>query len=201
MERMPTGDGEQTRGAVFTPDGTIMAFVEGSHNRSPRIKLLDLRSGRITPFESPDSDATNPAFSPDGRRIAYMSGGEVWVRSFPGPGSNLPISNDGGNQPLWSRNGTQLFYRRVRVEGLERFAQVWAVDIRADGALNPGKPRLLFEKPAVFQSNSPSCWDISPDGRFLMVKIVEKKSEPVTELILVQNWFEELKSLIPTGNK
>ena len=45
-------------------------------------------------------------------------------------------------------------------------------------------------------------WDISHDGqRFLMVKQGERKPQPVTELILVQNWFEELKHLAPAGKK
>jgi hypothetical protein len=43
-------------------------------------------------------------------------------------------------------------------------------------------------------------WDIFPDGqKFLMVKLEERKPQPVTEMILVQNWFEELKRLCPTG--
>jgi eukaryotic-like serine/threonine-protein kinase len=193
MERMPTGEGEQSRGAAFTPDGTIMAFVEGPHNRGQRIHLLDLRDGRITPFGISDVDAMSPTFSPNGHWIAYASGGEIWVKPFRGPGGNWKISNEGGNQPLWSRDGKQLFYRRARVEGAGTFAQVWAVDIQADGAFNPSKPRLLIEKPYVFQNNIPNCWDIAPDGRFLMVKIVEKKSEPVIELIFVQNWIDELK--------
>ena len=45
-------------------------------------------------------------------------------------------------------------------------------------------------------------WDISLDGsRFLMVKVEERKPQPVTEMILVQNWFEELQRLVPTGRK
>ena len=43
-------------------------------------------------------------------------------------------------------------------------------------------------------------WDLSLDGqRFLMVKLEEAKPTPVTELVLVQNWFEELKRLAPTN--
>ena len=46
------------------------------------------------------------------------------------------------------------------------------------------------------------CWDISLDGqRFLMVKVDDRKPQPVTEMILVQNWFEELKRLVPGGKK
>ena len=45
-------------------------------------------------------------------------------------------------------------------------------------------------------------WDLSPDGRrFLMVKLEERMSQPVTEMILVQNWFEAVRHLVPAGRK
>jgi hypothetical protein len=60
----------------------------------------------------------------------------------------------------------------------------------------------LFEQPGYEASGPIRGWDISPDGRrFLMVKLEERKPQPVTEMILVQNWFEELKRLLPTGKK
>jgi hypothetical protein len=61
---------------------------------------------------------------------------------------------------------------------------------------------MLFETEATWQLGTPRCWDISLDSqRFLMVKIEEWKSRPVTEMILVQNWFEELKQRVPvSGN-
>ncbi|MBP1601938.1 MAG: hypothetical protein H6Q06_2089, partial [Acidobacteria bacterium] len=65
-----------------------------------------------------------------------------------------------------------------------------------------GKPRLLFDQAGYGVGDPIRCWDISPDGkRFLMVKLEERKPQPVTEMILVQNWFEELKRLCPTGKK
>ena len=44
--------------------------------------------------------------------------------------------------------------------------------------------------------------DVFPNGqKLLMMRLVERKPQPVTEMILVQNWFEELKRLVPTGKK
>ena len=89
--------------------------------------------------------------------------------------------------PLWARSGKRLFYRWG--------GQVWVVDVRTDAGFEATKPRLLFDKPGYADS-----WDISPDGqRFLMVKMDERKPQPVTDIILVQNWFEELKRLCPRG--
>jgi hypothetical protein len=74
------------------------------------------------------------------------------------------------------------------------------VDILRDGGFAAGKPRLLFEK-SGYSSGSPiRCYDLSLDGqRFLMVKLEQRKPTPVTEITLVQNWFEDLKRLVPTG--
>ena len=118
---------------------------------------------------------------------------EVYVQPFPGPGGKWQVSNEGGEEPLWSRNGKQLFYRRG-------YNQVWMVDVQTGSGLPASKPHLLFDQLGYARSNPIRGWDISLDGqRFLMVKLEETKSTPVTELILVQNWFEELKRLVPTG--
>jgi hypothetical protein len=73
------------------------------------------------------------------------------------------------------------------------------VDVRADGGFSTGKPRLLFERPGYSLGGPIRGYDLSQDGqRFLMVKYEQSKPTPVTEMILVQNWFEELKRLVPT---
>jgi hypothetical protein len=73
------------------------------------------------------------------------------------------------------------------------------VGLQTGSGFSAGKPRLLFEQAVYRGSNPIRSWDISLDGqKFLMVKLQERKSQPVTEMILVQNWFEELKRLMPT---
>ena len=91
----------------------------------------------------------------------------------------------------WSKNGRRLFYRWRD--------QFWVVDIRTDRGFISGKPRMLFENAAYFLGSPIRTFDVSLDGqRFLMVQKGETKPEPVTEMVLVQNWFEELKRLCPT---
>jgi hypothetical protein len=69
-----------------------------------------------------------------------------------------------------------------------------------DGGFSPSKPRLLFKAPGFMNGGIIRSWDVSLDGkRLLMVKIEEAKPTPVTEMVLVQNWIEELKRLVPTG--
>jgi hypothetical protein len=79
---------------------------------------------------------------------------------------------------------------------------VWVADVLTEGGFATTKPRLLFEK-AGYSSGFPiRGYDLSLDGkRFLMVKLDQRKPTPVTEMILVQNWFEELKQKVPSGKK
>jgi predicted Ser/Thr protein kinase len=196
MERLTTSDYWQSPGSL-SPDGAILTFLE-EPTSYPDILLLDLRSRRITPFLNSPASECYPEFSPDGRWLAYTSDEsgriEVYVRSFPGPGGKWLVSSEGGVEPLWARNGKQLFYRSMDGQKL------WVVDIRTDGGLSPSKPHLVFEKAGYVPAGPHRGWDISLDGqRFLMVKEQEMNPQPVTEMILVQNWFKELKRLCPPG--
>jgi len=197
MERLTTSEYEQFPGP-WSSDGKTVALVETHPDTSNDIAMLDAVSGRVTPFLNSQFNERNPEFSPDGRWIAYTSDeskrSEVYVRAFPGPGMKQQVSSEGGVMPVWARNGRQLFYRWQD--------QVWAVDVRTEGGFATSKPRLLFEKPEYSQASPTREYDLSPDGRrFLMVKWEQRKPTPVTEMVLVQNWFEELKRLVPTEKK
>ena len=197
MERLKAYEYFQYPGA-WSLDGKTVALVETHPDTGNDIAMLDAGSGRVTPFLNSQFNERNPEFSPDGRWITYTSDeskrSEVYVRAFPGPGMKQQVSSEGGESPLWARNGKQLFYRWQD--------QVWAVDVRIEGGFATSKPRLLFEKPEYSQNSPTRTFDLSPDGRrFLMVKWEQRKPTPVTEMALVQNWFEELKRLVPTGKK
>ncbi len=123
---------------------------------------------------------------------------EIWVRPFPARGGRYQVSKEGGEQPIWSRDGRQLFYRE-RSEPLQSLNQAWVVDVRTEGVFSASKPRLLFERRGFVRSTPIRGWDLWPDGRgFIMATSDNRKAQPVTELILIQNWFEELKRLAPT---
>jgi serine/threonine-protein kinase len=197
MERLTQSDYMQWPGS-WSPDGETLAFIQVGPDSGDDILFLHMPERRITPFLNSRFNERYAEFSPDGRWIAYGSDEsgrqEVYVQPFRGPGGKWQISNEGGRDPLWSRNGKQLFYRWGD--------QVWVVDVQIGSDFSTSKPRLLFEQPGYARGSLVRTWDISPDGqRFLMVKQEERKSQPVTEMILVQNWFEELKRLVPTGKK
>ena len=130
-----------------------------------------------------------PAFSPDGRWIAYVSDesgrAEVYARPFPGPGQKWQISSEGGSQVLWARNG-ELFYRSGN--------KMMAVEVKTQPAFSAGSPRLLFDGQYSWFVHRHN-YDVTPDGqRFLMLKSADPAA---TQINVVLNWFEDLKQRVP----
>ena len=134
------------------------------------------------------------AISHDGRWLAYVSrvtgSWEVWVQPYPGPGAPTRISANGGMEPLWKPGDEELYY----IEGGNK---LMAVRIFLEPELRFEAPQTLFEIPYSLPVGS-HTYDVGPDGRFLMIKPLVEEGLARRELILVQNWFEELERLVPT---
>jgi hypothetical protein len=74
-----------------------------------------------------------------------------------------------------------------------------AVDVSTQPSFSVGKPRILFQGQYVPTSATFPYYDVSPDGqRFLMIKESEE-TPALTQIVVVQNWFEELKRRVPAG--
>ena len=135
------------------------------------------------------------AISEDGRWLAYISpiNGryEVWVRPYPGPGAPTRISPSGGIQPVWGPGDEELYY-------LEGGNKLMAVKTLLEPELRFERPKTLFESQYSHNIGNAPTYDVGPDGRFLMIKPLTEEGLARRELILVQNWFEELERLVPT---
>ena len=132
--------------------------------------------------------------SPDGNWLAYASDEtgqlEIYVRPFPNVGGGQrPISDGGGIEPLWSPDGTELFFRN----GVGFFS----VSIGSEGAaLSKGTPEEMFTGRYRNNLGSTPNYDVSQDGRFLVLDDLDQPSERAV-LVAVENWFEELRRLAP----
>jgi Tol biopolymer transport system component len=127
-----------------------------------------------------------PRLSPDGRWLAYRSNGskrdEIYVVSFPQPGGKWQISTNGGQDPVWSRDGRELYY--YSLDG-----KIMTVDIMARPQFQFGVPKALFE--VRIPTNNTTSSAVSEDGRFLLPVIVEQG--PAKPMTVVLNWPAMLK--------
>ncbi len=144
---------------------------------------------------SPEALEQFPALSPDARWLAYMSdesgSWETYVTSFPDAAIRERISFAGGEEPRWSPDGREIIYR---------FGSKWySVAFEAEPELTLGQPKLLFEGPFV---NVPGySWDLSPDGERFLVLENPDSGRPLTELVVVSNFFDELRRRVPSPER
>ncbi|HEV2352175.1 MAG TPA: protein kinase, partial [Terriglobia bacterium] len=174
----------------MAPDGTLL-FGEGYPTRAEALFTMS-PDGQVSPLLVTPFSNVNALFSPDGHWVAYQSDEsgrfEIYVEAYPGAGKRSAVSTEGGITPAWSQDGKELFY----VAG----DAVVAVPVRPDGSFGAG--RKLFDRSSFF-----FLWhsyDTSPDGkRFLMIHR-DTGSVP-RQLNVILNWSDELKRLVPTGEK
>jgi eukaryotic-like serine/threonine-protein kinase len=194
---------------TISPDGSRL--VATATGRPPNLWILTLNGDpQPTPLlqtgSSPrdigsNSTERNAEISPDGHWIAYESleAGQfdVYVRPFPDvTGGKWPVSTNGGSQPLWARSGKELFF-------IDSSGALTGVRVDGQSSFTIGTPAKILDSSYVWSvpTYAGRMYDISPDGqRFLMLKessLPDRTSRP-RSITVVQNWFEELKRLVPT---
>jgi serine/threonine-protein kinase len=162
--------------SIATVAGTLKVEIDGNHATQLLLKGI---SGRISPTERWVAIT-----------IATTGTDEIYVLPFPDTSrARTRISTDGGQNPTWAPDGKTLYYRRGQA--------VMAVSVGGDDPSTWPKPMMLFEGPYLFDIG-PTHYDAARDGRLLMVKPVAADVDGASrQLIVVQNWFEELRRLAP----
>jgi serine/threonine-protein kinase len=180
-----------------SPDGRVLAFYASGATTRRDIHGMNLYDDRTTfPILVTEFNEHSPMFSPDGRWLAYVSDRsgreEVYVQSYPEPEQRHQVSTEGGREAVWSRDGSELFYRSGD--------KMMAVDVVTGTDLAVGMPRMLFEAQYLMGVGGGQMYDVSPDGlRFLMIR--EPPDAAPNEIRVVLNWAEELERLVPVEQK
>ncbi|HEV3309250.1 MAG TPA: hypothetical protein VG815_01840, partial [Chloroflexota bacterium] len=192
---------------VFTEVGGVSSIMAVAMDKEHRVQPLV----HASPF-----NARNGEISPDGRWLAYDSTESGQVRIYVQP---FPNVNGGrwqvgvGIWPVWSRNSQELFY--MTTPGGDTSNTMMRVPVERGATWNAGPPTPLFFAGRYFAGvganigGNGRTFDLSPDGqKFLMIKqsgldqataLGQGQTRRVEEgLIVVQNWSEELKRLVPT---
>lgn len=178
---------------ALSPDGKNLLFLQ----TEPETGLdLWLKTGDQPPkpwLNSPFREM-QPDFSRDGKWVAYVSDEsgqyEIYVRPFFGEGRKVQISTAGGEEPIWSLDGRELFYRDGR--------KWMAVEVTTEPHLKAGDPRKLFE--GAYLNVRGVSYDVGANGRFLLLE-ENFKQPPTTQLHAIFNWSTEVKRRSVAGGK
>ena len=173
---------------LISPDDRWL-IVRDNVGGERTIHFLELGSDTaLREFGLREFQERSPVLSPDGQWIAYTSDesgrDEIYVRPFPPDlGGKWQVSSGGGTEPAWAHSGRELFYRSG--------GTLMAVDVQTTPTFTVGTRTTLFEVRGYNGSPQRASYAVDrTDQRFLFVK----GSEGSRELVVVLNWFEELKS-------
>lgn len=197
---------EWQNAASFSPDGKYIVFDQINPGTRTDVWVLPLDGKRKPrPFSSTPSAEGAGKFSPDGRWIVYCSQesgqAEIYAQSWPGPGQKIQLSSEGGTDPVWRRDGREIFYRNAE--------KMMVVPVELSAGFRPGKPQLLWTADYMhglssscgFKGATTTSYDVSPDGqRLLMIRDNDSKMF-ATKIVVVLNWAEELKRVVAAANR
>ena len=188
------------RASSVLPDGSRLLFSEPAGLMA--LSLDDKRS--VVPLMPEGSTPVGGGVvSPDGRWLAYVTpvagAPQIFVSALANPGgARSQLTPSGGSQPRWSADGRELFY--TALDG-----SLMSVPVSSGPNFSWGAPMKLFANNFYFGRGLASrggTYDVSPDGRrFLMLKTAGDPGQLAEQatVVVVKNWGEELKRLLPPG--
>ena len=189
---------------AFTPDGSHLIYYENVSGSIDLYSVSLIGEHTEEPLLATQFNESSATLSPDGRWLAYVSNEtgqtEIFVRPYPDVNSGKwQVSIDGGVEPRWRGDGKELFYRKPGNP-----VTLFAVPVETEQGFQAGTPVELFRGDYYVIPNQPISYDMTADGqRFLFSKTVAVSGEGKelasrkTNLVVVDNWFAELKRLAP----
>jgi Tol biopolymer transport system component len=179
----------------WSSDGQFIAYTIENAKTKRELWVLPLKGDRKPfPFLQTQFNEMNGRFSPDGRWMAYTSDesgkSEVYVRKFSrgAAGGKWQISTQGGIDPIWRRDGKELFY--IGADRKLMAVEVKAGELKVRPLFEPSVPKALFDTGMKFDAALP--YAVAADGQRLLVitQAAEEKPQPTT---VVFNWPAGLK--------
>jgi len=164
--------------------------ADGFFQSSNPIRAIPLETPEQTTEISAIKAQNRAALSPDGTLIVYSANdsgeSQVYCTRYPDGSGKWQLSTRGGQHPIWSDDGTKVFFD---IEGDE--AGIYEVDVTREPSLQFGLPNKIFDLTDV-EVETGSGWDITPDAqRLLVVQSGQDNAEVPNTISIIQNWYEE----------
>ena len=180
--------------SLWSHDGKWLIFRTSRVNAGSG-DILAMRPGVDTvpvPLAATKFSEFSPTLSPDDRWLAYSSSetgrDEVYVVPFPNAGSaKWPVSTRGGSEPIWSHRGKEIFYR-------DGSGNMVSVEVKTSPTFSLGTTKLLFPAGRYTSAAQHRQYDVSKDDSHFMMIRQTGGSAPDEIIVVVDNWFEELKA-------
>lgn len=189
-------DGSDTSALLFSNGGdlwpadwtrdmrTLVVMYHDTVSNGGDLLTLDIASKTLRPLVRTHKQDFGGRLSPDGRWLAYFSDYsgryELYVTSFPDGDKRWQVSQDGGREAVWSRDGRELFFRNGR--------ELLVAAIRPGMTFGWDPPRVLFEGD-FYSGGGPGyeSYDVTPDGKHFLMLAVPPPGPP--RLNVFQGWL------------
>jgi Tol biopolymer transport system component len=197
----PITDGSLDVPSSWTADGKELVFVRDGDIYA----VTATEPHKIRTLVNTTSEERFPEVSPDGKWLAYVSNEsgrtELYVQPYGATGKRVTVTNEGAQEPAWSKNSNEIFYVNAQRMMAVRFKT-------SDSEFLPEKPTVLFDLPTGSQGGGATVrtvYDVTPDGKFLMIRsgaeVAQQRQQKLFPTIVrfVFNWTDEVHRIIASA--
>jgi serine/threonine-protein kinase len=179
-----------------SPDGKSLVYGAYTENSWNVFRVSLDSAARSTSYLSGAYNENSPVFSPDGQWVAIVSDqsgrNEVFIRSFPNPSAQVQISSEGGTEPIWSADGSGVYYRTVNGSTL----------VKAKLASSPStrviaRDTVIRQMSTMLTADLNAGYDVARDGRV----VGRQANSSSFELVVVPNWRVEMQKRLASAAK
>jgi serine/threonine-protein kinase len=180
---------------VLDDQQRVLADYSRNANKQDIGMLPFAKEAKYVPLVTTSFDDYSPSLSPDRRWIAYQSDEtsryEIYVRPASGTGGRWQISTEGGEEPRWSPDGRELYFRND--------TRMMVARVEPGATFQNDAPRVLFDGIYNLRSESGVSYDVDAKGRFLMVRLAQDNA-PASAVRMILNWTTALQRTM-TGSR